>query len=62
MDREEREKRFHELIKDQVKQMLIDLEKDSKITGRNLANEDYFNKWIAKNAKKFTEIWEAEHK
>jgi hypothetical protein len=42
--------------------MIIDLEKDSKLPGYKLSNEDYFLKWIEKNAKKFTEIWEAEHK
>jgi hypothetical protein len=62
MSREEKEKRFHELMKDQARQMIIDLEKDSKLPGYKLSNEDYFLEWIAKNAKKFTEIWEDEHK
>ena len=62
MNREEREKRLHECMEDQINQMLIDLEKDSKLPGYKMSDNEYFINWINLNAERFKEIWEENHK
>jgi hypothetical protein len=57
----DREKAFHDFMKDQIETILRDKYLDSEKAGHDLGPEGYTENWIRRNAKKFREIWIAEH-